>query len=86
MTNPKYKKGSRKEYAIINKLKAEGYEIAQRSAGSKSPVDIWAVKKETKTIKLIQSKPNNFSESETAKIMSENDWLNGNFEVEFVVE
>ena len=84
--NPFYKKGARKEAYICEKLKKDGWDIAQRSAGSHSQVDVWAVNKETKKIKLIQSKPNNFPESQERKILEENEWLNGNFEVEFVVE
>ena len=84
--NANYKKGRRKENYICEKLKRNGWTIAQRSAGSHSPIDVFAFHKENKRIKLIQSKPNNFSKSQEKKILEENDWLNGKFEVEFVVE
>lgn len=51
-----YKQGARKEYKIIYDLRKEGFDIAQRTAGSHSPVDIIAIKIKEKIIKLIQSK------------------------------
>ena len=50
------RKGTRKEEMIVSELKKEGYDIAQRSAGSNSPIDIFAISIKNKTIKLIQSK------------------------------
>ena len=52
-----YKKGYRKEYYLIKKLREEGcYDIIQRTAGSNSPIDIIAINIDEKTIRLIQSK------------------------------
>jgi len=51
-----YKKGARKEYYLINKLKEQGFNIVQRTAGSHSPIDIIAIKIDEKVIKLVQSK------------------------------
>ena len=84
--NKNYRKGRRKEYSVIDKLRAEGcWEIVQRSKGSHSPVDIFAISKEQKRIKLIQVKPKDFSEFQENKILKENEWLKGKFEVEFEI-
>ena len=48
MANKAYQKGRRKEYKVCNELKEEGYDIAQRSAGSHSPIDVWAINKDKK--------------------------------------
>jgi len=80
-----YKKGRRKEYTIKDKYIKEGWTIAQRTAGSHSPFDIIAINKD-KIIKLIQSKPDSMSENDKKKILKKNEWLNGLFEVKFVVE
>ena len=85
MPNPNYRKAYKKENKIVNNHKKEGWDIAQRSASSKSPIDVWAVRKEGKKIRLIQSKPESFSEKNKDKLMKEYDWLNGKFDVEFVV-
>lgn len=55
MPNRNYINGRNKEYRIIKFLKAKGF-IAVRSAGSHSPIDVWAINPETKEIMLIQSK------------------------------
>lgn len=51
-----YKKGRRKEYAICEQLKKEGFDIVQRTAGSHSPIDIIAIDTTNKVITLIQCK------------------------------
>lgn len=83
MPNSNYVKGRRKEYAIVKDLKDEGFHIAQRSAGSHSPIDVFAINKRTKTIKFVQSKPDNFSTRETKKLINELNYLNGVWKVEF---
>ena len=86
-----YKKGARKEYKIIKDLKAEGFEIAQRSAGSHSPIDIFAIDPINKKIKFVQSKRTlseimSFVDPKLkAKIEKEFTWLAGLWEVEFEV-
>ena len=86
-----YFKGRRKEYKIVEDLKKEGYDIAQRTAGSNSPIDIIAISKERKEIKLIQSKRKLketmvFIDAKQKKILEEeNAGLNGKFEVSFKV-
>lgn len=77
-----YQKGVRKEYRIVNKLKSEGWDIVQRSAGSHSPIDIWAVNKLTRVIKLIQVKPDDYNAKKEIFKMR---WLNNVFRVEFEV-
>ena len=86
MPNKNYIKGRRKEYQITKRFKEKGYQIAQRSAGSHSPIDVFAIKKETKTIKLIQAKPDSMSDNAKKKIIDEFKWLNGLYEVKFEVE
>jgi len=86
MPNKNYEKGRRKEYKIVKQYKDKGYNIAQRSAGSHSPIDVFAIDKSTRTIKLIQAKPNSMSNAAKQKILDENQWLNGLFKVVFEVD
>jgi Holliday junction resolvase len=85
MPNKNYIKGRNHEYEIIRHLKQDGYDIAQRTAGSHSQIDVIAINKETKEILLIQAKPNNLSESAIDSLCSSSDWLNGEFKVKFEV-
>jgi len=85
MPNKNYIKGRRKEYAIVNKLKAESF-IAQRSAGSHSPFDVVAIHPKRKVIMLIQSKPDTMSENQIKKLEEENKALNGLYFVRFLVQ
>jgi len=82
MPNKNYEKGRRKEYKVCEKLKQEGCEIAQRTAGSHSPFDVIGIDLNDKVIKLIQAKPDNYKSEEI-----EEKWknLNGGFKVEFEV-
>ena len=82
MPNKNYVKGRRKEYKITNQLKEEGWDIVQRTAGSHSKVDIIAINKKLRVIKLIQAKPDDFNSN---KIEEECRWLNNVFRVEFEV-
>ena len=85
MPNKNYEKGRRKEYKICNELKEAGFEIVQRTAGSHSPVDIIAINRDLGEIKLIQAKPDNFSDIGELRLLEEHKWLNGWFEVFFEV-
>ena len=85
MPNKHYIKGIKKEYKIVNQLKDEGWDIVQRTAGSHSPIDVIAINKKLRVIRLIQSKPNNFPQSQEDKLMIENKELNNIYRVEFVV-
>ena len=86
-----YKKGARKEYHIIYQLRKNGFEIAQRSRGSNSPIDIFAISRSKRIIKFIQSKRtlsktmNHTDEKLKKSIEKKFDWLNGKWEVQFVV-
>lgn len=86
MGNKNYKKGRRKEYRICKKLREQGFDIAQRSAGSHSPVDIWAVDKDRKEILLIQSKPKNISSTKEEELREEYEELNGQYDVKYTIE
>ncbi len=85
MPNKNYVKGRRKEYKLCEKLRSEGNEIVQRTAGSHSPIDIIAIDKMFKIITLVQAKPDNFSETETKRLNDKLDWLNGVYHVRFEV-
>lgn len=82
MVNGNYIKGRRKEYTIRNKLLEEGYDIVQRSAGSHSPVDLFAIHNKNKQILFVQAKPDHFNDK---PLIEEYKWLNGTFKVRFEV-
>lgn len=81
MASKQYLKGRRKEWKVRKELLEEGFEIAQRSAGSHSPVDVFAINKEKRLIYFIQCKPDGYR----SKKYDEYDWINGTFEVIFEV-
>lgn len=81
-----YQKGARKEYQIIKRLLLNGADIAQRTAGSRSPFDIIAIWKKDKIIKLIQSKNLKLGKEEYKKLKRDNEELSGCFHVSFEVE
>lgn len=83
MGNKEYLKGVRKERKIIQDLIRKGYDIAQRSAGSKSPIDIFAINKTARVITFIQAKPDDYPKSLAKKIHDELDYLNGQWIVIF---
>jgi len=83
--NKAYNKGRRKEYKICNQLKESGFDIVQRSAGSHSPVDVFAIKKLDNKILLVQSKPESMSDKNKEKLEVMYQWLNGSFDVRFKV-
>jgi|TARA_R100000501_G_C2621130_1_gene114372 Holliday junction resolvase len=70
--NKNYVKGRRKEYYIAEKLKKEGFDIVQRTAGSHSPFDIIAIDTNRKRISLVQCKPNTMSENERMRLLGAN--------------
>lgn len=91
MINKAYRKGRRKEYAVCDKLKAEGFDIVQRTAGSHSVVDVFAVDSKNKIIKLIQCKRvlsktmGEVDQNLKEKIEGKLNNLNGIYNVEVVV-
>jgi len=86
-----YIKGRRKEYAICEQLREEGFDIVQRSAGSHSKVDIFAIDTKGRRIKLVQCKRvlsqsmNTINEQLKTKIESEMSYLNGVYNCVFIV-
>jgi Holliday junction resolvase len=86
MPNKNYLKGRRKEYKLIKELISKGYDIAQRTAGSHSPIDIIAVHRDLQLISLVQSKPDDMRESEIEKLKEKYEWLNGKWVVIFEVK
>jgi hypothetical protein len=90
--NKNYINGRNKEYTAINRLKAEGAVIAQRSAGSKSPIDVWAlmsdgrvrmvqVKKDTSPLKLELLQELHVLPPNTLELWH---WADGDFEITVV--
>ena len=65
-----YEKGADKERRIMNKFRDKGM-LSFRSAGSHSPIDVFALDIENKTIWLIQSKPKSMSDNAKQKIYDE---------------
>ena len=86
-----YEKGRRKEYKIVSDLRKEGFNIVQRTAGSHSPIDIFAISESKKKIKFVQSKRiieelmSVIPEKLKEEIEKEFGWLNGEYNVEFEV-
>ena len=85
MPNKNYIKGRRKEYKICHSYKSMGYEIAQRTAGSHSPIDVIAINLKKKKIKFIQAKPDSWTIKQVKSLEEENKKLNGLFKCEFIV-
>ena len=85
MPNKQYIRGRKKEYKIVHDLIDQGCIIAQRTAGSHSPIDVFGINKDTKVIYLIQSKPQSYSSSKTRKIYEKLDYLTGLWTIKFLV-
>ena len=84
MPNKNYIRGRKKEYQICKELKDKGFVIAQRSAGSHSPIDIFAINPDTRTILFIQAKSGAYEEKEKAKAYEQMGYLNqGEWNVRF---
>jgi Holliday junction resolvase len=85
MPNKNYIKGRRKEYAIVKEAKAKG-NLAFRSAGSHSCVDVVVIDVKNREIQLIQSKPNDISELEIKRLEFDNKDLNGLYIVKYIIK
>jgi Holliday junction resolvase len=85
MPNKNYVKGRRKEYEQCNKLKSQGFDIVQRTAGSRSPIDIIAISKAKKEIILVQCKPDSMNETRRQHIRDDNKELNGLYNIRFSI-
>ena len=81
MSNKNYISGRRREYAIMNKLKADG-KIVLRMAGSKGFCDLVSIDPVTRTINFIQVKPKSMSANAKDKIQNRNSWVEGVWDVE----
>lgn len=80
MASRNYVNGRNREYSVVHRRKKEGY-IATRSAGSHSPIDVWAINSDTKTIKLSQCKPKSMSQKDKDKLLDSLIHLNGTYTV-----
>ena len=86
LPNKNYVKGVKKEQRICKKLREKlGYDIAQRSAGSHSPIDIFAINEKTRTILFVQAKPKSISDAKKQKLYDELNYLKGVWHVKFEV-
>ena len=77
-----YQRGADKERRILNLFKKNGF-ISFRSAGSHSIIDVIAINKEIKIIKLIQSKLGYLNPKAKKDILEEGNKLDGTYEVKF---
>lgn len=67
MPNLMYNQGVRKERRLVNSAKEQG-NIAFRSAGSHSPIDVCIIDPVAEQVWFIQCKPDSMSEAEKGKI------------------
>ena len=79
-----YANGARKERQIVKKEKLKG-NTAFRSAGSHSPIDVVSIDPIARRIYLYQSKPKSMNEAKRKEIKEKNMFLNGFYQVEFLV-
>ncbi len=68
MPNRMYEAGRRKEYSIMKMLRAAGFSIVLRSAGSHSTYDVIAIDPIKMHIELIQCKAGKSKEREIKKL------------------
>lgn len=83
MAKTNYERGRNKEYRIVKKLKARGFDVVVRSAGSHSPIDIWALDWIHKNLVLVQSKLGKLGKSEKERILKEGQEFEGLYSVSF---
>ncbi len=84
MPNPNYVKGRRKEFKVVNQEKEIG-NLAFRSAGSHSPIDVVSIDVENRIIRFIQCKPDSMPESQKKKLEQTMVSLNNRFDCLFEV-
>ena len=81
-----YRKGRRKEYAIMDAARDAG-KFAMRSSGSHGQIDVIIIDPILKKIELIQAKSgSSFKPWMKVKLMRDNEHLNGIYEVTFKVD
>jgi len=83
--NTNYVKGRRYEYKILNEHKRRGFDICQRTAGSRSPVDIFCISFKDRVIKFIQCKPKSMSDAAIQRLEEKESRFNGMFDCLFRV-
>jgi Holliday junction resolvase len=84
MPNQNYNRGRRKEYAQVHKAREKG-NLAFRSAGSHSPIDVVEIDFNAKVIRFIQCKPDSMSANQRMNIYLANKHLEGTYLVCFDV-
>jgi len=85
MPNANYIRGRRYEYKIVHEHKARGFDVVQRTAGSHSPIDIFAISFKDRMIKFIQCKPKSMSAAAIARLEKLEERWNGKFDCLFRV-
>ena len=81
-----YRKGRRKEYAIMEEARSKG-KLAMRSSGSHGPIDVIIIDPILKKIELIQAKAGkSFKHWEKVKLENQYSYLIGIYEVIFRVD
>jgi len=85
MPNPAYEKGVRKERAFVNQARRAG-NLALRSAGSHSPIDVVIIDRQRKIVRLIQCKPDNITPAHRERILKEINIPEGMYKVEVGVQ
>jgi Holliday junction resolvase len=80
-----YRKGADKERKIVKTFRDNGH-LAFRSAGSHSPIDVFALNIEKKEIYLIQSKSDKMSEASKKNILDSIIKYEGTYIVKVVVK
>lgn len=75
MANNAYKRSATRERRVVNDYRRMGW-LAARSAGSKSPVDVWAVNPHTGETRLVQIKTKKNGRTLARRLV----WSKGNTE------
>lgn len=87
--NRNYVNGSAREYRIMKKLRDEGWEVVERSAGSHGAIDVFAMKTATNTslgqMLLIQCKGGKSAKRERKKAEREMPLMSGLYSVKVEV-
>ena len=83
--NRNYLRGRSREYRTMDKLRAEGFDIVLRSAGSHSQIDVMGINTSTKIIRFIQNKPKSMGPKARDRIAENNKKLNDEYLCTFEV-
>ena len=85
MPNWRYNKGVKKERKFVNEARKKG-QLAFRSAGSHSPIDVCIIDIMNRRVKFVQCKSDNISENQKKRLLERQKYLPGTYEVIFTVE